>query len=88
MPGSAAAGTGSRVSLMPENGARSPRHSLVPSEAMSRSPRGSVANIDFDRSPRGSICPDTARSPRGSMTPLDMHIDKKVSFFLYEVLCG
>ncbi|XP_016839387.1 uncharacterized protein LOC100677905 [Nasonia vitripennis] len=77
VPGSAAAGGGSRVSLMPENGSRSPRHSLVPAEAMSRSPRGSVANIDFDRSPRGSICPDTARSPRGSITPLDMHIDKK-----------
>ncbi|KAG7198535.1 hypothetical protein KM043_005902 [Ampulex compressa] len=65
---------GSRTSLMPENGvipSRSPRHSLVPDT--SRSPRGSVANLEFvDRTPRGSICPDVARTPRGSITPLDV----------------
>ncbi|XP_066591758.1 TRIO and F-actin-binding protein-like [Prorops nasuta] len=69
---------GSRISLMPENGSggtvglanRSPRHSLVPES--SRSPRGSMANLDFDRSPRGSICPDISRAPRGSITPMDV----------------
>ncbi|KAK0162056.1 hypothetical protein PV327_008424 [Microctonus hyperodae] len=67
VPGSAAAGA-IRNSLMPDNGnIRSSRHSLLPDGA--RSPRGSVANIDFDRSPRGSICPDISRSPRGSIAP-------------------
>ncbi|XP_044009849.1 uncharacterized protein LOC122853436 isoform X2 [Aphidius gifuensis] len=46
---------------------RGSRHSLFP-EA-SRSPRGSIANIEFDKSPRGSICPDVSRSPRGSIVP-------------------
>ncbi|XP_015123736.1 uncharacterized protein LOC107045850 [Diachasma alloeum] len=58
----------SRNSLMPENrDIRSSRHSLVPET--SRSPRGSIANIEFDRTPRGSICPDMSRSPRGSIVP-------------------
>ncbi|XP_033215019.1 uncharacterized protein LOC117171639 [Belonocnema kinseyi] len=48
---------------------RSPRHSLVPEPL--RSPRGSIANIDFDRSPRGSICPDVSRMPRGNI-PIEM----------------
>ncbi|KAK2583212.1 hypothetical protein KPH14_009231 [Odynerus spinipes] len=68
---------GSRTSLMPENGnvsvGRSPRHSLVPDT--SRSPRGSVANLEFDRSPRGSICPEIATSRTGriaSTTPLEI----------------
>ncbi|RLU15603.1 hypothetical protein DMN91_011356 [Ooceraea biroi] len=67
----------SRTSLIPENGNaiiaianRSPRHSLIPDS--SRSPRGSMANLDFDRSPRGSICPDVHRTPRGSITPLEV----------------
>ncbi|KAI4497649.1 hypothetical protein M0802_007189 [Mischocyttarus mexicanus] len=56
---------GSRTSLMAENGTvghlnRSPRHSLVPDT--NRSPRGSVANLEFDRSPRGSICPEIVRN--------------------------
>ncbi|XP_043461872.1 uncharacterized protein LOC122498267 [Leptopilina heterotoma] len=54
---------------------RSPRHSLVPEPL--RSPRGSVANIDFDRSPRGSICPDISNisrmQSRGSVAiPIEM----------------
>ncbi|CAB0032159.1 unnamed protein product [Trichogramma brassicae] len=73
---------GSRTSLMPtdQNGQLSrggmsigSRHSLVPDQ--SRSPRGSVANIDLlDRSARGSIsCQDSmSRSPRGSIAPIDM----------------
>ncbi|XP_077269527.1 uncharacterized protein LOC143901266 isoform X1 [Temnothorax americanus] len=67
---------GSRISLLPENGNaiaalnRSPRHSLVPDST--RSPRGSMANLDFDRSPRGSICPDLHRIPRGSITPMEV----------------
>ncbi|EFN78900.1 hypothetical protein EAI_02313 [Harpegnathos saltator] len=66
----------SRISLMPENGntslgaTRSPRHSLVPDST--RSPRGSMANLDFDRSPRGSICPEVHRTPRGSITPMEV----------------
>ncbi|KAL6426521.1 hypothetical protein ACFW04_009149 [Cataglyphis niger] len=66
----------SRISLLPENGSaitaatRSPRHSLVPDST--RSPRGSMANLDFDRSPRGSICPDVHRTPRGSITPIEV----------------
>ncbi|CAD6204839.1 GSCOCG00003007001-RA-CDS [Cotesia congregata] len=79
VPGSAAALSATRNSLMPDNGGiRSSRHSLLP-ESTSRSPRGSIANIDFDRtprgsiypnrSPRGSICPEAARSPRGSIVP-------------------
>ncbi|KAJ8665359.1 hypothetical protein QAD02_007021 [Eretmocerus hayati] len=71
----------SRLSLLPDVAAtggpmnRSPRHSLVPD--VSRSPRGSVANIDYDpqqqRSPRGSICPEMmSRSPRGSITPIEI----------------
>ncbi|XP_015179531.1 PREDICTED: uncharacterized protein LOC107068043 [Polistes dominula] len=76
---------GSRTSLMAENGTsghlnRSPRHSLVPDS--NRSPRGSVANLEFDRSPRGSICPEMMRTGRGgasggggvggSTTPLEI----------------
>ncbi|XP_043488264.1 uncharacterized protein LOC122515118 [Polistes fuscatus] len=66
----------SRTSLMAENGTtghlnRSPRHSLVPDS--NRSPRGSVANLEFDRSPRGSICPEMVRTGRGgSTTPLEI----------------
>ncbi|XP_011645508.1 uncharacterized protein LOC105432403 [Pogonomyrmex barbatus] len=67
---------GSRISLLPENGSalvaanRSPRHSLVPDST--RSPRGSMANLDFDRSPRSSICPELHRTPRGSITPIEV----------------
>ncbi|XP_047365748.1 uncharacterized protein LOC124955411 isoform X4 [Vespa velutina] len=66
---------GSRTSLMAENGNitgnRSPRHSLVPDSG--RSPRGSVANLEFDRSPRGSICPEIVRTGRaGATTPLEI----------------
>nr|KAF7396887.1 hypothetical protein H0235_016424 [Vespula pensylvanica] len=66
---------GSRTSLMAENGNvtgnRSPRHSLIPDS--SRSPRGSIANLEFDRSPRGSICPEMVRTGRaGATTPLEM----------------
>ncbi|EGI64972.1 hypothetical protein G5I_06431 [Acromyrmex echinatior] len=68
---------GSRISLLPENGnaivaaSRSPRHSLVPDTT--RSPRGSMANLDFDRSPRGSICPELHRaSNRGNITPMEV----------------
>ncbi|XP_034940405.1 serine/arginine repetitive matrix protein 5-like [Chelonus insularis] len=64
-------GPTSRNTLMPENGSiRTSRHSLLPETT--RSPRGSVANIDFDRSPRGSICPEISRSARGSIAvPID-----------------
>ncbi|XP_043282328.1 uncharacterized protein [Venturia canescens] len=62
----------SRNSLIPaENGShRNSTHSLLPEG--SRSPRGSMANIEFDRSPRGSICPEMLRSPRGSIVPTDL----------------
>ncbi|KAG8039114.1 hypothetical protein G9C98_003421, partial [Cotesia typhae] len=72
VPGSAAALSTARNSLMPDNGGiRSSRHSLLP-ESTSRSPRGSIANIEFDRTPRGSICPDVPRSLRGNAsTPID-----------------
>lgn len=69
--------TGSRTSLMSENGnlgsARSPRHSLIPN--CSRSPRGSVTNMELvdrspQRSPRGSIASECLnQSPRGSIVP-------------------
>ncbi|KYN11977.1 hypothetical protein ALC57_15870 [Trachymyrmex cornetzi] len=67
---------GSRISLLPENGnaiaaaSRSPRHSLVPDTT--RSPRGSMANLDFDRSPRGSICPELHRASRSNITPMEV----------------
>lgn len=69
MPGPEAS-AGTRNSLMPEiNGActRSSKHSIA-SENL-RSPRGSVANIEYDRTPRGSICPEISRTPRGSIIP-------------------
>ncbi|XP_058810472.1 uncharacterized protein LOC131675471 [Phymastichus coffea] len=82
VPLDGAYGRGPRTALLPEAG-RSPRHSLVPeSAAAPRSPRGSLANIDFaERSPRGSVCPELAaaaaataacRSPRGSVSPMDL----------------
>ncbi|XP_057341625.1 uncharacterized protein LOC130678446 [Microplitis mediator] len=72
VPGSAAALSATRNSLMPDNGSiRSSRHSLLPDNT-NRSPRGSVANIEFDRNPRGSICPDISRSSRGNtVTPME-----------------
>ncbi|XP_043800523.1 uncharacterized protein LOC122719057 [Apis laboriosa] len=69
--------TGSRTSLMSENGnlgsSRSPRHSLIPN--CSRSPRGSVTNMELvdrspQRSPRGSIASECLnQSPRSSIVP-------------------
>ncbi|XP_017876872.1 uncharacterized protein LOC108623091 [Ceratina calcarata] len=71
--------TGSRTSLMSENGnplpSRSPRHSLVPNS--SRSPRGSITNMEMmdrspQRSPRGSIASEYLnQSPRGSIGPYE-----------------
>ncbi|XP_076393819.1 uncharacterized protein LOC100877875 isoform X2 [Megachile rotundata] len=71
--------TGSRTSLLSENGnpipSRSPRHSLVPST--SRSPRGSITNMELvdrspQRSPRGSIASECLnQSPRNSIAPYE-----------------
>ncbi|XP_076760324.1 uncharacterized protein LOC143428930 [Xylocopa sonorina] len=72
--------TGSRTSLMSENGnpppPRSPRHSLVPNS--SRSPRGSITNMELgdrspQRSPRGSIASEYMnQSPRSSIAPYEV----------------
>ncbi|KOX73588.1 hypothetical protein WN51_13665 [Melipona quadrifasciata] len=73
--------TGSRTSLMSENGnappPRSPRHSLIPNS--SRSPRGSITNMELvdrspQRSPRGSIASECLnQSPRSSIVPYEMN---------------
>lgn len=62
----------SRNSLVPTENAsnRNSTQSLLPEG--SRSPRGSMVNIEFDRSPRGSVCPELLRSPRGSVAPTDL----------------
>ncbi|CAK9804553.1 Transmembrane protein 272 [Anthophora quadrimaculata] len=76
--------TGSRTSLMSENGnlppSRSPRHSLVPNS--SRSPRGSITNMELvdrspQRSPRGSIASECLnQSPRNSITPYTGEVNR------------
>ncbi|XP_076236651.1 uncharacterized protein LOC143180656 [Calliopsis andreniformis] len=71
--------TGSRTSLMSENGnptpSPSPRHSLILNS--SRSPRGSITNMEMvdrspQRSPRGSIGSECLnQSPRNSIIPYE-----------------
>ncbi|XP_076619351.1 uncharacterized protein LOC143340867 [Colletes latitarsis] len=71
--------TGSRTSLMSENGkpmvSRSPRPSLIPNS--SRSPHGSITNMELidrspQRSPRCSIASECLnQSPRNSIAPYE-----------------
>ncbi|OAD61162.1 hypothetical protein WN48_00481 [Eufriesea mexicana] len=88
--------TGSRVSLMSENGnpppPRSPRHSLVPNA--SRSHRGSITNMELvdrspQRSPRGSIASECLnQSPRNSIVTYDMNRSSRGSIGVNDVPRG
>ncbi|XP_029054464.1 uncharacterized protein LOC114881767 isoform X1 [Osmia bicornis bicornis] len=89
--------TGSRTSLLSENGnqipSRSPRHSLVPSS--SRSPRGSITNMELvdrspQRSPRGSIASECMnQSPRNSIAPYEqVHRSSRGSIGMNDVHRG